>query len=57
MFQSLEYDSILLLGLSSWNSIGFDIDFGRWVEHKNRKSGLKEDNQEQKVWKKKSEIL
>ena len=36
IFQSLGYDSIPLLGLSPQNSMGFDMNFGRLVEHKHR---------------------
>jgi len=41
------------LGLSPQSFIGFNMDFGRWVEHNHGRSRSKGDNQEQK----KSEIL
>ena len=49
MFWSLGYDSIPPLGLSPQSPIGFNMNFGRWVEHNHRRSGSKGDNQEQRV--------
>ena len=40
MFWSLRYNSISPLELSPWSSIEFDMDFGRWVKHKHRRSRL-----------------
>jgi len=49
MFWSLGYDSIPPLGLSPQSPIGFNIDFGRWVEHNHGRSKFKGDNQKQRV--------
>jgi len=49
MFWSLGYNSIPPLELSPQNPIGFNMDFGRWVEHSHRRSRSKGDNQEQRV--------
>jgi len=50
MFQSSEYNSIPPLRLSPQSPIEFDMKFGRWIEYKHRRSGLEEDDHEQRVW-------